>query len=56
MFTRAFGRAAGDSGLAVGLDASESMLAEAARTNVSRAARRTCRPTARPPGHRRCRR
>ncbi|MGW5109818.1 class I SAM-dependent methyltransferase [Nocardia sp. NPDC004123] len=34
LFTRAFGRAAGDSGLAVGLDASESMLAEAARTNA----------------------
>ncbi|WP_051179469.1 class I SAM-dependent methyltransferase [Nocardia concava] len=34
LFTRAFGRAAGESGLAIGLDASPSMLAEAARTNA----------------------
>ncbi|MGW4244444.1 methyltransferase domain-containing protein, partial [Nocardia sp. NPDC004722] len=34
LFTRAFGAAAGDTGLAIGLDASPSMLAEAARTNA----------------------
>ncbi|GAB2562854.1 class I SAM-dependent methyltransferase [Nocardia heshunensis] len=34
LFTRAFGDAVGAAGLAVGLDASQSMLAEAARTNA----------------------
>ncbi|MEC3956912.1 methyltransferase domain-containing protein [Nocardia sp. CDC153] len=34
LFTRAFGQAAGATGLAIGLDASPSMLAEAARTNA----------------------